>query len=503
MHACLEEYINKLFFSFTSKSQAAALKFLFFTLIFLCSSFCNPAAEARILPNVLLVGATLNDLNYEDRNRFKKYTIVERAYLKPENIKELVEECNPIAIVVKQSSGKIYEYSPSGEMIKEINTQSTYQSQKEDESKFNIPNQMNKEGNSQSLQNGMEVPVQINGQMKIGYPQNGNSAIFQSNLQAQSMPTTNAFPNGSFNTGSNVLPQMQGGVPFFSAFPQAAMQRPPAMGMPIVYGANPYARPSRMPMLGPYDGRTFGLGGRYGYYGNTASFGPPPMIMQQPTQNMNNPYPQQMGQGMQQQNFAIPPGAFSQSTFSRNPINGNSLPPPNVLANSNQPFPGGSIPEYMYPGTSEYSYMPGEGDIAPSRGLSIGRQAIKQTAALAQNMTFPFWFDNYLTTDTSASNLLGNSLGGAASGTNAGFPNLQFNADTTANASVVAGQWTQTGLGLGSLIADSILDKREIDARRQAARTQAAGTPYYNYPDSAYTSYPSMPYQPMPYYAGY
>ncbi|MDX1919977.1 MAG: hypothetical protein SFU25_04490 [Candidatus Caenarcaniphilales bacterium] len=495
MQASLEGYKNNFVFGFIVASNRA-MKFIFCFLAFLflfCASFNLQLAKAHPVPSVLLVGATLNDLNYEDRNRFKKYTVVERAYMGPDRIKELVEQCNPIAIVIKQPSGGIYEYSSSGEMIKEIKSQSTRQSQMENDSKFNLPKNMTGSMNGQALQSGMEVPVQINGQMKIGYPQNGgmNGGGQQSMLQSQPIPQMN-----------NSIPQM-GGAPFFSAFPQSV--RPGGMCPPMIYGA---LRPSSFPTLGPYDGRTFGLGGRYGYFGNTANFGPPPMMMppqmNQPMPQMNNGQMNQMG-GPQMMNMQMqgPPRMGGMNGMSGNPqqnfaVQPESVPPPNFMANNGQPFPGSGVPEYMYPGTSEYSYLPGEGDVYPRPGTSVARQALKQAAGLAQNMAYPFWFDNYLTTDSSAQALAGNSVG-----TNAGFPNLQFNADTTANASVVAGQWSQTGVGVGSLLLDSILDGRDIREQRQAAQALAAGTPYYYYPDSAYTSYPAMPYQPLPSNAGY
>ena len=164
------------------------------------------------------------------------------------------------------------------------------------------------------------------------------------------------------------------------------------------------------------------------------------------------------------------------------------------MANNIQaPFPGGEVPNYLYPGRSEYSYLPGEGEVRPKPELPQSRRIIKQLAGMAQNLTYPFWFDNYLVTDSSTLNALSSNTG-----TNAGFPPLSFSADTTANTATVLGQWLSTGIGVGANIIDTWLDGVYLRRNRETVRRQAEGTPYYYYPDAAWSYYQALPYQPLP-----
>lgn len=169
---------------------------------------------------------------------------------------------------------------------------------------------------------------------------------------------------------------------------------------------------------------------------------------------------------------------------------------PNWPQNSHhqQPFPGANVPIYLYPNKSEYSYLPGEGEFLPPPALSAFRQGIRQVSTLAQNTAYPFWFDSYLTTDANTLN----NFGSTNSGSVAGFPTLQFNANTTANASVVASQWLGTGIGLGATVLDAALEGSELRSRREAAYRESLGTAYYQYPQYARTAYPSMPIRPLP-----
>ncbi len=204
-----------------------------------------------------------------------------------------------------------------------------------------------------------------------------------------------------------------------------------------------------------------------------------PMYMpMQPMQTNRPPMQMNYGGGMAPNMQMMLPNGGPQTRLMPSQMN---------MANVQRPFPGANVPTYLFPGKSEFSYLPGEGDVLPPPGISAARGFLKQAATIAQNNTFPLWFDSYLTTDTSTT-----------TASNAGFPTLRFSADTTSNAAVVGSQWMNTGIGLGAGLVDAYLDSVEIKARREAAHREALGTPYYYYPDYARTRYPSMPYQPLP-----
>ena len=89
--------------------------------------------------------------------------------------------------------------------------------------------------------------------------------------------------------------------------------------------------------------------------------------------------------------------------YSQSPTiyNGGQMPTPTIdPAKFQRPFPGANISNNWYPGKSEYSYLPGEGDVLLPPGITTTRKVIKQLAGLAQNNAYPFWFDNYLTTSS-------------------------------------------------------------------------------------------------------
>ncbi len=222
---------------------------------------------------------------------------------------------------------------------------------------------------------------------------------------------------------------------------------------------------------------------------------------------MANPYPNSTGQATQPMAYSMQqqmPPAQNYQMLANN-MQMQSMPqvyPKYVAPQSNastiqRPFPGANVPNYLYPGKSEYSYLPGEGTPRAPIATSVARQALKQAATLVQNTSYPFWFDSYLTTNSDLSSL------SSASGTNAGFPTLQFNSNTTASGSVVASQWLGTGVGLGASLLDSALESAQIRRQAAAADRDANGTMNYYYPGSASTYYPSTPYQPLPTNYGY
>ncbi len=333
-------------------------------------SKANENGHAHEENKVLLLGLELKDLAPEERSRFAHYTILERPYLSGNLAQELVQQVKPEAVLIRQPSGGIYEYTANGSLVKQVDMQDSRQrmlSEQQNKS-VNLPNFIN---SGMSPMAGQSFPVQITGQMQIG----GQVNNMQMQMRPNSMPIKYAMPNwqNSHNQQS-VYPNLQN------------------------------------------------------------------------TQNMQ------------------------------------------------RPFPGANVPLYLYPNTSEYSYLPGEGEFLPPPALSAFRQAIKQTSTLAQNTAYPFWFDSYLTTDSSTLN----NFGSTSSGSVAGFPTLQFNANTTANGAVVASQWLGTGIGLGATLLDSALEGASLRSRRESAYRDSLGTAYYQYPQYARTSYPAMPNQPLP-----
>jgi len=162
-----------------------------------------------------------------------------------------------------------------------------------------------------------------------------------------------------------------------------------------------------------------------------------------------------------------------------------------LIASAEQPFPGANIPQYLYPGRSEYSYLPGEGynNTGAVNTISSGRLALRQFAGLVRNTTYPFWFESYLRTDNSLSNL--------DTSADFDFPVGSFDTNTTVSPASVTGQWINTGVGVGSTLLDAFLEKRELEARVRQIQSHRRGIPYYYYPlKNPYTSSPPLNYQP-------
>ncbi len=332
------------------------MRFIFLFFIFIFSSLACLAEG----PNVLLIGLSVNELTEQEREKLSEYTIMERPFLPAAKITKLAEQSAAEKVIVKQSSGLIYEYSSKGHLLKKLESQ--------DISDFTYSDQMK--------------PININ---------NHSFQNSQNNFN-------NHSSNNNYSQGQ--IPTIKSQIPIYSQ-------------SQTIY--------------------------------NTGQ-------MQMPTPNIDS-------------------------------------------AKFQRPFPGANISNNWYPGKSEYSYLPGDGDILPAPGITTTRKVIKELAGFAQNNAYPFWFDNYLTTSSNANSL----LAGPNTGTNAGFPALEFSADTSSSAAVVGAQWFNSGIGIGATVLDAILSKREIESRRKQATEQANGTANYVYPNpTTYTVYPQMPYQPIP-----
>ncbi len=349
--------------------------------------------------NILLIGLTLNELTEKEREKLAEYTIMERPSLPAEKITKLAQQSSAEKVIVKQSSGLVYEYSPKGHLMRRLESQ--------DIANFTYSTQMN--------------PLNINSQ----YSQQSSNQN-----QSQIPPIKTQFP----------------------IFPQSSKYiQPPINCMQM---------------------SVYNSGGSTGNSTIKSSH----MVLQPNLPFANN----------------FPPNYPQPWVYQ---LNGGQMPTPTTnSAQFQRPFPGANISNNWYPGKSAYSYLPGEGDILPYPGITTTRKVIKELAGFAQNNAYPFWFDNYLTTSSNANSL----LAGPNAGTNAGFPALEFNADTSSSAAVVGAQWFNSGIGIGATVIDAILSKKEIESRRRKANEQANGTANYVYPNNAYTVYPSLPYQPIP-----
>ena len=356
------------------------------------SHICRAEVNCLDAPKVLFVGFELEDLALQERNRFANYKIIVRPHLPGEMVKTIVQQVQPKAVLIKQSSGKIYEYSSNGTLMKEIASQNS-------QYKF-FERQQNHLTN---------LPQTIQSIPQTGFTQKNTTSL----ASHYSLPQPNTHQHNSI---------------------------PVQINGQMTFPANQHS------------------------------------WQVQPQTLINQHYPKQTlkTQTIQAQTYPhfVAPQLQPSSQY--------------------KPFPGAEVPTAWHPGNS-YSYLPGEGEYLPPPGSSLGRQALRQLSGLAQNISYPFWFDSYLTTNT-------NTLNGFSTdvGTNGGFPSLQFDANTTANANVVAGQFIGTTLGLGATTLNALLDGRDLKERRQRAYQDSLGTPYYQYPEYAYSRYPAIPYRPVP-----
>lgn len=416
------------------------LSFIFFLVFALNFAFTlsNLAGEG---PNVLLIGAELKDLEKNEREKLTHYTLVERPFMSADKVKDLVKQTKPAKVIIRQSSGGIYEYKPDGTLIGEVGFNNMKRQEFLDERQnkpLNVPKKIKESNMPPQMNAGMTYPVQINGQMTI-LPSG------ESNISAAQM---------RFQGNTEQMHQTEGmtGRSRMNNYPQTQRGYAPIM-------------PQRRPMI--YQNQQSGASMR------NCSPGNQPMMAHN---NMPQSFPSEAYRGV--------------APFQAGMNSPKRIVPPNISRNSQRPMPGENVPPYLFPGGAQYTYLPGEGDALPPPGYSLARQTLKQAATLVQNNAYPFWFDNYLTTDT--------SFATSQAGTDAGFPNLRFNANSTANFAVVGSQLLGVGTGLAATVTDSLLEGAELKARREAAEAYARGTANYYYPDAARTSYPALPYQPIP-----
>jgi hypothetical protein len=160
------------------------------------------------------------------------------------------------------------------------------------------------------------------------------------------------------------------------------------------------------------------------------------------------------------------------------------------------PYPGANVPEYLYPGISEGSYLPGEGDPRPPYQLSEARKTVQGLSAFGQRNFFPLFFQSNLNTNAS----LGNALAGDSVEGDSGFPSLELESNSSANAAAAAGQIFTVGVGFGATALDAILSGQELEYRQQQAERDARGTAYYEFPREANTYYQPLPESPSYYY---
>jgi hypothetical protein len=160
--------------------------------------------------NVLFIGVELEDLTEKDRERYIKYRILERSYQGADEVKKLVKQARPVAIVIKQPSGTMYEYAPDGTMIKTV--KSAKEAKKEEEKKKK-EEQIQQAGDIDSF----NVPTKV----------------FSGGFSALS-------PSTGCSTGALVSP--------YFPMPQPC---PETMTQGSVFGAIPFPMPVMMGMVDP------------------------------------------------------------------------------------------------------------------------------------------------------------------------------------------------------------------------------------------------------------
>ena len=158
---------------------------------------------------------------------------------------------------------------------------------------------------------------------------------------------------------------------------------------------------------------------------------------------------------------------------------------------SNYYIPGEQISKNLStPGDTKYrGFLPGEGFNLRRAGRSnyaATRNTIKQLAKFSQAAIYPFWFDTFLQANTQFSSPQG--------GLTLGEPASVFRAETTANAAIVGSQLTSNALGIGSMLFDAYLDKRQIQDYENWSRnySQGVSTRYYYQPEQS-SNYYSAP----------
>lgn len=159
----------------------------------------------------------------------------------------------------------------------------------------------------------------------------------------------------------------------------------------------------------------------------------------------------------------------------------------NRSLSANLPFPGDNVPDYVFPGTSQFSYLFGEGRNPPKRVYSNARRTLKEFSGTHQNNNiYPFWRENYLQADRLPSDY------SSLSSSN----DFRTSSDTVRDIVSIGTQWGSYSLGVGATFLDALIDKRELDNKRAWERHYRHGTPEYVYPNRAETYTQPVPSQP-------
>lgn len=159
----------------------------------------------------------------------------------------------------------------------------------------------------------------------------------------------------------------------------------------------------------------------------------------------------------------------------------------NRSLSANLPFPGDNVPEYVFPGTSEFSYLFGEGRNPPKRVYSNARRTLKELSGTHQNNNiYPFWRENNLQADRLPSDYSSLSQSN----------DFRTSSDAVRDIVSIGSQWGSYTLGVGSTVLDAMIDKRELDNKRAWERHYRHGTPEYIYPNRAETYTQPVPSQP-------
>ncbi len=423
------------------------------SLLILLSLAILPALAQKKM--VLLIGTELQNLAKSERARFEGYEFITRPALQSDAVKLLVQQTSPDTVIIRQSSGGIYEYSADGILLKKLET-SDIRAEAIAAEKSQVPNYYAEDRSKQSKQTQQTQQRRDNQQQQQPYQPN-----FPPYQAQQAERNQQQYQEYMQQQGS----QQQINYHFM-------MQRDPNPQRRQFSPQNqaPYYYPNQPQMAIPQQG---------GYPQNPNNQGPPyffPLSQQQQPQGLAQGQANSMNMNYQQE--AVPLNQMGNEADNYS---------------NERPFPGGNFPNEAFPGESRYSYLAGEGDNRQADRLSLTRTALKQGFGLAQNNTYPFWFNSFFTTNAA---LQAGFAPGAASVNS--FPAIQFDSRSTASAAVVANQWLGAGIGLGSVLVDAELEKRQLEFRRREAEKDSLGAAYYRFPDQARSFSAPLPYAPLP-----
>ena len=131
--------------------------------------------------------------------------------------------------------------------------------------------------------------------------------------------------------------------------------------------------------------------------------------------------------------------------------------------NRDQPLPGENIPRNLFIGESRYSYLFGEGKNIPPSEPNAFRKSVSEFAGIAQNNSYPFWYETDLRTNTNLNAIYGNiNKNGEYE-----FPKMSFKSNATSDTKTVVTQWASSGLGVGATVLDAWLDKKELNQQKK------------------------------------